>query len=343
MRTARQSIEGMALVFDSAAAEDLTAAIQFDVSGAEPGVYHLDIADGSCHFHEGPSRAPTLTVSTPSDVWERISHGEISGRDALLDGLYEVEGDASLLMRLDRLFGRPAQAAVAASDCCKRPGPVSLSGSHWLTVAFVPWLLLWFGQVLGLEGAASVHSAFAVAAALVAYHARYGSATWFELGSAIVLGSGAVVALTEAGPSILGGWGSAADSLALGLIWLFSLLHAPRPLTADYSRWDHAESLADNSTFLHVNRVLTLMWGTVFVLMGAMAVAGHRWPQASGVLTTSRLLLLLPAIVATVRLPRVAARLRIENIDGWRSRIRLTALAGALVALAVIVTAAAAF
>ena len=65
----RQTLEGMPLVFDPAAAGELTATIQFDVSGPEPGAYHLRIGGGECTFHEGTTASPSLTISTPSDVW----------------------------------------------------------------------------------------------------------------------------------------------------------------------------------------------------------------------------------------------------------------------------------
>ena len=343
MKTTRQTIEGMALVFDPAAAADLAASIQFDVSGQEPGVYHLDIADGACRFGLGPAAEPTLTVATPSEVWEQISAGELSGRDALLDGLYEVEGDASLLMRMDRLFGRAPEEAIVAPATRRRPGPIALSGSRWLTVAFIPWLVLWFGSLFGLDTWTGVRIAFAASAVLAAYHASFGRATWFEIGSALFLGLGAAVSLTGMGRAALTGWGGAADSLVLGIIWLFSLLHAPSPLTAEYSRWDHAEALSGNSTFLHVNRVLTFMWGCVFVVMGSLAVAALQWPETAGALAFLRFSLLVPAIAATIRLPRIASRLRIDNIDGWRKRARLAAVAGVVVAISALVTAAVTF
>ncbi len=343
MRTARQTIEGMALVFDPSAAGDLTASIQFDVSGSEPGLYHLDISDGNCRFELGPAATPTLTVATPSQVWEQISSGEISGRDALADGLYEVRGDASLLMRMDQLFGRAPDEAVSAPATRRRPGPVSLKGSRWLTVAFIPWLFLWFGPLFGLEISAGLRVAFPLAAALAAYHAVNGRATWFEMGSALFLGLGAAATLTPAGRTALASLGGAADTLALGIIWLTSLLPAARPLSADYSQWDHAESLSGNSTFLHVNRVLTFLWGAVFVAMGSLTVAGLRWPEAWGALGIARFLLLIPVIMATIRLPRIASRLRIENMDGWRRRTRLAAFAGTFVAVTVLVTAAVSF
>ncbi len=343
MRTARQMIEGMALVFDPNAAGDLTASIQFDVSGSEPGLYHLDISDGCCRFGLGPADTPALTVATPSEVWEQISCGDISGRDALADGLYEVRGDASLLMRMDQLFGRAPDEAVSAPATRRRPGPVSLKGSRWLTVAFIPWLFLWFGPLFGLDISVGLRVAFPLAAVLAAYHAVNGRATWFEIGSALFLGLGATASLTPAGRTALAAWGGAADTLALGVIWLTSLLHAPRPLTADYSRWDHAESLSGNSTFLHINRMLTFLWGAVFAAMGSLSVAGLRWPEASGVLGIVRFLLLIPAIMATISLPRVASRLRIENMDGWRRRTRLAALVGTFVAVTMLITAAVSF
>jgi len=343
MKTTRQTIEGMALVFDPVAAGDLSASIQFDVSGAQPGVYHLDISDGDCVFGLGPSASPALTVATPSEVWERISSGEVSGRDALAQGLYEVQGDASLLMRMDRLFSRAPEEAIAAPATRRRPGPLSLKGSRWLTVAFVPWAFLWFGPLFGLDISAALRIAFPLAAALAAYHTVCGRATWFEIGSTLFLGLGGVATLTPGGRTALAGWGGAADTLALGVIWLSSLLHAPNPLTAEYSRWDHAQSLSANSTFLHVNLMLTFLWGGVFVVMGSLSVAGLQWPKASGELGFVRVLLPVPAIIATIRLPRVASRLRIENMEGWCKRTRLAALVGIFIAVSAFVTAAVSF
>ena len=75
----RQTIEGMPLTFNRDAADGLTAVIQFDISGDDSGSYHLAIADSECTFHTGPAAAPTLTITTPSEVWLKISRGEISG------------------------------------------------------------------------------------------------------------------------------------------------------------------------------------------------------------------------------------------------------------------------
>ena len=64
----RQTLEGMPLTFNPEASAGLEATIQFNVSGGEPSVYHLSIADGECLFHEGSTDSPTLTINTSADV-----------------------------------------------------------------------------------------------------------------------------------------------------------------------------------------------------------------------------------------------------------------------------------
>jgi len=98
------TIAGMPTVFNVDAAGDLTADIQFDVSGDEPGTYYLSIDAGNCTFHEGESTSPKLTIHTPSEVWLAVSRGELDGQMAFMQQKYTVEGDFSLLMKLNQLF-----------------------------------------------------------------------------------------------------------------------------------------------------------------------------------------------------------------------------------------------
>jgi len=97
-------IAGMPTVFDAEVAGDLTADIQFDVSGEEPGSYYLHIEAGTCSFHEGEADSPSLTIHTPSEVWLSISRGEIDGQAALMQGKYTVDGDFNLLLKFNEMF-----------------------------------------------------------------------------------------------------------------------------------------------------------------------------------------------------------------------------------------------
>lgn len=97
-------IAGMSTVFDAEAAGDLTADIQFDVSGEEPGSYYLHIENGTCDFFDGAADSPSLTIHTPSEVWLSISRGEMDGQAALMQGKYSAEGDYGLLLLLNDIF-----------------------------------------------------------------------------------------------------------------------------------------------------------------------------------------------------------------------------------------------
>ena len=98
----------MALSLDTATAGDLKAVIQFEVSGRQPGNWYMSIADGKCACMEGIADNPTLTISTPSEIWIAIANGELDGQQAFMEGKYAVRGDVSLLMRMKNLFSKAA-------------------------------------------------------------------------------------------------------------------------------------------------------------------------------------------------------------------------------------------
>jgi len=103
-KTCRELIQSMPQGFQPEVAGDLTAKLQFEVQGEENFVSHLKIAGGACTYQEGPADKPNLIIKTPADVWLKISRGELSGQKAFMEGQYKVEGDMTLLMKLNRLF-----------------------------------------------------------------------------------------------------------------------------------------------------------------------------------------------------------------------------------------------
>lgn len=104
--TFKDLMAGMPASFQSGTAGAMQAVYQFDVAGAEPGQYYLQISKGQCEAYEGRHPSPSITIHTPSEVWLAISRGEMSGQDAMMSGKYLVEGDFSLLMEMGRLFNR---------------------------------------------------------------------------------------------------------------------------------------------------------------------------------------------------------------------------------------------
>jgi multimeric flavodoxin WrbA/putative sterol carrier protein len=101
----RLLLRGMAATFNSQAAGDLKATIQFEVTGKQAGNWFLSIENGKCTFHEGKVNDPNLTIQTPSEVWLAIANKEMDGQQAFMEGKYTATGDVSLLMRMRSLFG----------------------------------------------------------------------------------------------------------------------------------------------------------------------------------------------------------------------------------------------
>jgi putative sterol carrier protein len=120
-RTVHEAIEGMAIRLNPDVAGDLQATIQFNVSASTlletGGDYYLTIADGRCGFSVGTIPDPTLTISTPADVWLKIARKEMSGAIALMTGKYRARGQIGLLLKMDKLFSRqPLEAELAEKD-----------------------------------------------------------------------------------------------------------------------------------------------------------------------------------------------------------------------------------
>jgi putative sterol carrier protein len=102
---ADQLIEGMPNAFDPEAAQGLKAQIEYDISGEGGGKWVLTIANGQCEVKRGEAPEADLRIQSSADVWVKIAKGEIDRPKALMQGLYKVEGDMNLLVRLPQLFG----------------------------------------------------------------------------------------------------------------------------------------------------------------------------------------------------------------------------------------------
>jgi putative sterol carrier protein len=102
--TASAAVQGLPQVFDPAAAEGVEAVVLFDLSGREPGQWTVIIRDQTCRVMTGRTMEPTVTLTMDSDVWLAIARGEKSGRDAFMNGEYQVAGDVAFMMRFGKIF-----------------------------------------------------------------------------------------------------------------------------------------------------------------------------------------------------------------------------------------------
>jgi putative sterol carrier protein len=346
--TLRQTLEGMPLTFNPQAADGLKAIIQFDVSGSEPGVYHLRIANGECHFYEGAAQDPTMTIITPSEVWLQISRGEMTGYDALMQERYTATGEITLLMKMDSLFGKASEANYVAPASQRPAGPIPLKGMDWLAIAFVPWIMHWITfHIPGISHWFSVGFPLLLAALIVIYRLVFSRSTsqitnsqlptFMEWGGLGYFSLAAALALTST--TVYVEWGSVLSSLAMAGLWLASLQFAGVPLSADYSKWGFVKALWKNSMFIYPNAVISLMWGGQFFAASILGVLAILLPEQKLIFTVMRYLLLVPAFVFTAnyqkRAPISNAKFTMSQIHSWAG-MGLLAVSGLLLAIAIL-------
>jgi putative sterol carrier protein len=105
----RSSMEHLRAIFNPTEAADAAATLLFVISGPEPGQpdpqeWTVAIAGGTCAVERGAAGPPTVTLRIPRDVWLAMAKGEKSGRDAFMNGEYQVEGDIMFMMRFGKIF-----------------------------------------------------------------------------------------------------------------------------------------------------------------------------------------------------------------------------------------------
>ena len=103
--TVREVMERMPEAFQADKAQGVTATVQFNFTGAEPGNWTVKVGDGKCEVSEGNADTATVTINSPSDVWLKISRRELDGATAFMSGQFTFTGDMGVLMQMGSWFG----------------------------------------------------------------------------------------------------------------------------------------------------------------------------------------------------------------------------------------------
>ena len=93
----------MAERYNPEAIPGLKGVMQFNLDDER---YFLVINESECKAYEGVYPEPSLTVISPSEIWRKISKGDLDGAKAMMKGLYKMQGDMKLLIKLGRIFSK---------------------------------------------------------------------------------------------------------------------------------------------------------------------------------------------------------------------------------------------
>jgi putative NADPH-quinone reductase len=96
----------MPMGFKPAAAGDTRAVLQFRFSGNVEGSCYFKIEKGRIEAFSGAAEKPDVTIETPFDVWIDIMTGKADGQQMFMSQKVKAQGDLSLLLRMNSLFGK---------------------------------------------------------------------------------------------------------------------------------------------------------------------------------------------------------------------------------------------
>jgi len=89
-------------------AKDIDVVIQFELTGLEKQITHLIIKNQKCEFQDGLHPNATVSIKVDSKIWLDITNGTLDGANAYINKMYEMSGDASIMLNFDKLFDTSA-------------------------------------------------------------------------------------------------------------------------------------------------------------------------------------------------------------------------------------------
>lgn len=164
-------------------------------------------------------------------------------------------------------------------------------------MAFVPWIIHWSTMNnTGLSNSIKIGIPLLLGALLWGYRKAFGKPTWMEIGTPVYFALAGLITLSGCGFFPI--YGDVVDPLVLAGLWM-STLASSMPLTGDYVKWHFHPALWTNHVFIRTNAIITAVWGVIYLLQAAMALAGHYAPTQAFSLMVARHLLLVPAGIFT--------------------------------------------
>jgi alkanesulfonate monooxygenase SsuD/methylene tetrahydromethanopterin reductase-like flavin-dependent oxidoreductase (luciferase family)/putative sterol carrier protein len=104
----RLLFKGMESAFVPEAARGFTGSILYSLrSSRGPRPWTMTIDGSRAVASQGETDSPAVTIRADVPVFVRIAAGDLDPARAMLDGRLEIEGDATVAMRLGEMFGAP--------------------------------------------------------------------------------------------------------------------------------------------------------------------------------------------------------------------------------------------
>ena len=194
----------------------------------------------------------TTKIETPFTVWCDIASEKISGEQALMKQMYKVKGDFDLMIHWNDYFGETSNQNEVKKD-------IKSTAKTNMMILLLPWIIFWVATSINSYIGSFISI---VSCALISLLFYKNKKTTYDTISNTTISIFSVVILLGCDVNLL----LPISYLGFGLMWSISCLNKI-PLTAHYSANDYnGEKAFDNPLFIKTNRILTFMWGILYVL-----------------------------------------------------------------------------
>lgn len=213
--------------------------------------YQLCIESGKCTVLDSNFKAFTTRIEVPFELWLKISEGKEDGAEAMMRKKYKVLGDFNLMMQMDEIFG--GKKPDTKTDVKRQKTNMSLF--------LLPWIGLWITLPINMKigGAVSI-----LLCSFVFLFTSKIKITKYERISAVIISTLGVAALLGVSSAV---FLTCSSYLMFGAVWLISSTEKI-PLTAYYSCNNYnGEEAFDNPLFIKTNRILTFLWGVLYLIV----------------------------------------------------------------------------
>ena len=218
--------------------------------------YQMILKKDGCEVITENFQPFTTKIETPFTVWSDIASGKISGEEAMMQQMYKVKGDFNLMIRWNHYFGD-------TNDETESHREDKGNATTNMMILLLPWVVFWVAtSINGYRG--SLISIVSCAIVSLLFHKNKKTIYDHISNTAIIIFS--VMGLLGYNINIL----LPISYLGFGLMWSLSCLKQI-PLTAYYSANDYDGEIAfHNPLFIKTNRILTFMWGILYILTSVM-------------------------------------------------------------------------
>lgn len=220
--------------------------------------YQVVLGENGANVLTDDFKEYTTKIETPYTVWCDIAGGKIRGDEAMMKGMYKVKGDFELMLHWDTYFG----GGESSGDAGEENKPKEPTKTNMMLV-LLPWIVFWVAVSFNSYVGSLISIAACIATSLIFFKNKK---TIYDVISsgAVILCALAVICL-ENKDSIM-----PLSYLGFGLMWTASCF-TKIPLTAHYSANDYnGESALLNPLFIKTNRILTAMWGILYIVTAVM-------------------------------------------------------------------------